>query len=389
MKEVHFKNTVLNFYEFYNTDFKLLKFFGIWIPDSSNSKFHKIYFIVINFVFCAIFNLAQVSNLLHEINNLKNLAACGYVVAIACMANVRSYYFLKNREEFLYLIRSLNDSHFQPESEDQICSAKKSLRFYSKVKMIVSILCTITVFISMSTPVFYKKNELNLPFASWYPFDVSSYPIYQIAYVHQCISVIYVTSINTYVDIIMAGFNTFIGIQCDLLCSRLYNISKDHSSEENETTLLDCIRHHKLIVRFANNTEILFNRIYLGQFIACTSALCMALFLLTLHQESRFESSFLVFYLTAIFSLLFIPCWFSSEMQGKSENIPEAAYSCNWVTASKLFKKDLIFFILRAQKPLKFYAVGFFQISVETFVLIVRSSFSYYTVLNNMIMKEG
>ncbi|XP_074034899.1 odorant receptor 10 [Leptinotarsa decemlineata] len=381
------RTPALDFNDFYSMDFCVLKYLGVWIPHATSGKYYKIYFVIINFFFCAILNLVQILNLFHQMDNLKKLSACGYVVAIACMANVRSYYFFKNRKELLSLLKFFSDEQFQPQNEHQISLARKSLDFYKKIKKLISTVCTISVISAVSTPVFYTKNELNLPFASWYPFAVSSPPVYQIVYLHQCIAVIYITYVNTYVDIIMAGFTTFIGIQCDLLCDTLYNVT-DSQPPEGNVNILSCIAHHKKILCFALNTEILFNRIYLGQFVSCTSALCMALFLLTLQEEINFECLYLFFYQTSIFCLLLIPCWFSSEMCRKSENIAKAAYSCHWVTASGAFKKNLIILIHKSQKPIRFYAVGLFQISVETFMTIVRSSFSFYTVLNTLELKE-
>nr|XP_023021527.1 odorant receptor 4-like [Leptinotarsa decemlineata] len=350
------RTPALDFNDFYSMDFCVLKYLGVWIPHATSGKYYKIYFVIINFFFCAILNLVQILNLFHQMDNLKKLSACGYVVAIACMANVRSYYFFKNRKELLSLLKFFSDEQFQPQNEHQLSLARKSLDFYKKIKKLISTVCTISVISAVSTPVFYTKNELNLPFASWYPFAVSSPPVYQIVYLHQCIAVIYITYVNTYVDIIMAGFTTFIGIQCDLLCDTLYNVS-DSQPPEGNVNILSCIAHHKKI-------------------------LCLQ------QEEINFECLYLFFYQTSIFCLLLIPCWFSSEMCRKSENIAKAAYSCHWVTASGAFKKNLIILIHKSQKPIRFYAVGLFQISVETFMTIVRSSFSFYTVLNTLELKE-
>ncbi|KAJ8951409.1 hypothetical protein NQ314_007680, partial [Rhamnusium bicolor] len=87
-------------------------------------------------------------------------------------------------------------------------------------------------------------------------------------------------------------------------------------------------------------------------------------------DRSSFEFFYLVIYQLSMFSLLLVPCWFASELTRKSENIPIAAYECSWPDATQTFKKDLIYFIHRTQKPMELLAVGFFHISVETFVMV-------------------
>nr|ALR72576.1 odorant receptor OR33 [Colaphellus bowringi] len=182
----------------------------------------------------------------------------------------------------------------------------------------------------------------------------------------------------------IAGFTTFIGLQCDILCDGIINMGKDR---ENELRVEEFIEHHKLILRFASTAGKVFSEIYFLHFISSTSTLCMTLFLLTLVDVNTSEFYYLVVYQSSVFSLLLVPCWFSSEMQRKSENLPNAIYSSPWIDASISLKKDIAYFICKTQEPIKFKALGVFLISVDTFMAVVRSSFSYYAVLNNLNVK--
>lgn len=60
----------------------------------------------------------------------------------------------------------------------------------------------------------------------------------------------------------------------------------------------------------------------------------------------------------------------------QSKKIPYAAFESNWVTASREFKKDLLFFICRTQKPIKIYAVNFFELSLNTFISVSTHTFT-------------
>ncbi|XP_074034898.1 odorant receptor 10-like isoform X2 [Leptinotarsa decemlineata] len=312
-------------------------------------------------------------------------AGCGYVVAICCMASAKSYYLAKNRRAFQILVDTLNDKIFQPKTSQQKCIAENSLRFYRTIKTVLLATCSMAVISSMTTPLLVKKNDENLPFASWYPFNVTSSPVHEVVYIHQCISCIYISYINIYADIMISGFTTFIGLQCDMLCDEMATMA---DCRKIEYSVGEFVEYHRHILRFAKKTEEVFSEIYFLQFIASTSCLCMTLFLLSVVERNTFEFFYLIEFLASMFNLLLVPCWFSSEMKRKSENIPLAIYSCPWMDASESVKKEIIYFMHRTQQPIRFKAIGFFNISVETFTSIVRSSFSYYAVLNNLNMKD-
>ncbi|XP_023310521.1 uncharacterized protein LOC111691632 [Anoplophora glabripennis] len=85
---------------------------------------------------------------------------------------------------------------------------------------------------------------------------------------------------------------------------------------------------------------------------------------------------------------LYIYCWYGNEVTEKSKKIPYAAFESNWVPASKGYKKDLLFFICRTQKPIKLYAVNFFELSLSTFIGILRMAYSYYMLLSQLSKDE-
>ncbi|KAF7274415.1 hypothetical protein GWI33_012923 [Rhynchophorus ferrugineus] len=319
--------------------------------------------------------------------SIKTLAAIGYVVFICLMGQLKSVLLFKNRAEFKKLILDLDQKLFRPIKliEEQLVN--NTFAFFWKIKTALIVVSYISVTSLLLIPLFYER-EQGLPIQAWYPFNESLTPNYQIVYVHQAIAIYYISSINIYVDVIVAGLCTFIGLQCDLLCQRLENVGEYGTEKEIKKDFVDCINHHYTIIEFLQTTENVFGQIYFGQIFASTIALCMDLFLLSLTEPTTFEFFYLVVYQLAISNLLFVPCWFATEMTRKSENIPNAAYSWHWIDLSISFKKELIIFIRRSQHPLKLYAANFFELSVQTFLTIFRSSLSYYAVLSNLNMEE-
>lgn len=75
-------------------------------------------------------------------------------------------------------------------------------------------------------------------------------------------------------------------------------------------------------------------------------------------------------YIAAVLMELFLFCWFGNEVSIKSENISRALYESVWPETSKNFKRNLFFFLTRTQKPIKIYALNFFQLSLDVFVWV-------------------
>ncbi|XP_030763857.1 odorant receptor 46a-like [Sitophilus oryzae] len=271
--------------------------------------------------------------------------------------------------------------YFKPQNDEEKLIVKKVFESFGKFKTALVILSGISSFCSITVPLFYKTNQ-GLPVQSWYPFNIEVSPQYELAYVHQGLAMFFISGLNIFTDTLVAGVCTFVGLQCDLLCQRARNLAGD------ELKFVECVKHHYTILSFLETVNMVFGRVYFAQIFASTCAICMGLFLLTLADPSSFQFFFLIVYQLCIGNLLLVPCWFASEMTVKSQNIPKAAYECDWVNSSKIFKKKLLFFIHRSQKPIKLYALDYFEITVETFGKIVRTSLSYFAVLRNLTEEE-
>ncbi|XP_057663309.1 odorant receptor 2a-like [Diorhabda carinulata] len=121
----------------------------------------------------------------------------------------------------------------------------------------------------------------------------------------------------------------------------------------------------------------------------CLLAFCTTLFMISIIEDRySFQCLHLIFYQLSIFIMLFIPCWFSTQVNIKSEKIPFAAYSCAWIETSNSSKKDLIIFINNTQHSIQFKAWNLVDLSLETFMAVMKTSFSYYTILNSLIIEE-
>ncbi|GJQ88693.1 hypothetical protein Trydic_g21733, partial [Trypoxylus dichotomus] len=72
-----------------------------------------------------------------------------------------------------------------------------------------------------------------------------------------------------------------------------------------------------------------------------------------------------------------------------SGKMADAVYSCNWEASDDAeFKKAIIFMIQRSQKLQLFTAANIMEINLLSYVKVLRLSFSFYTLFNNLIVEK-
>ncbi|CAH1367596.1 unnamed protein product [Tenebrio molitor] len=153
-----------------------------------------------------------------------------------------------------------------------------------------------------------------LPFFAWYPYDTTTSPLYEITYFYQIFSAGFLAVVCLNIDTLIAAVMVFTMSQCDILCDNLKNLSTCKDSGYSEK-LINCIKHHQKILRFAQNSNQFFNEIALGQFFTSSASLAMALFQLTVVEALSSEFYSLLFYVASITSQIALYCWFGNEVE--------------------------------------------------------------------------
>ncbi|RZB40796.1 7tm 6 domain containing protein [Asbolus verrucosus] len=122
----------------------------------------------------------------------------------------------------------------------------------------------------------------------------------------------------------------------------------------------------------------------LGQFFTSAVCLAMALFRLVLVTPSSFEFYTLLCSMASMIVQIFTYCWFGNEVEIKSDQIAYAAFESDWTKQTLQAKKILIIFTIRTQKPIKLSTFNLFYLSLTTYMAIMRSAVSYFTLMRQL-----
>ncbi|KAI8425346.1 hypothetical protein MSG28_007108 [Choristoneura fumiferana] len=93
-------------------------------------------------------------------------------------------------------------------------------------------------------------------------------------------------------------------------------------------------------------------------------------------------------YMMTMLSQLFLYCWCGNQLTIRSELLRDVMYLSPWYEQSNPFRRLLWVAMERMKRPILFKAGHYIPLSRPTFVLILRSSYSYFAVLNQAQHKD-
>lgn len=192
------------------------------------------------------------------------------------LTEISFFYKLLNmvfkRNEFYEILEDLN--LFQRKSSNN--EEKKIIRIYAKklrkafyYYAIVTFVC---VCVTLLTALFRKGN--NLPFKSWYPFNLQNNPkYYWMLYSYQFIGIAGHASLNVFNDAFIMFMMGTIAMQLDILGLRLKRLNMYSKSD----SLLSAMKDYDKIIRVSNKfhslmSSTMFIQIYLSSGVLCLSA---------------------------------------------------------------------------------------------------------------------
>ncbi|XP_044270428.1 odorant receptor Or1-like [Tribolium madens] len=365
----------------------LLRLIGLWPKGEEGYKMglYMLYasFLLITFVFPLVF--LQSINIYFIRTNVAAVAGTFYILLVEMLLISKVYYLITNMSVLKQLLSILDTEMFQPKNSVQILEIESNIHVWKLIYKTFAYSC-FSVNIFWAVYPLFDETDRRLPFIAWYPYDTKITPFYEITYLHQILSLSFITTIHVNVDALAAALNVFNGSQFDILEDNLKNL---HKLEKNgmvdvKQNLTYCVSHHKHILSFADKCNKYLNWILFLQFFICGIAIGMTMFQLTLVVSFSTEFNAYLTYGIAITMQVFMYSWFGNEVKMKSSKVSYALFECEWIDFSQNVKKDLLFFIMRLQKPVELSAFNLFYLTLETFMKIMKTAWSYFALLHQV-----
>ncbi|EEZ99175.2 odorant receptor 7a isoform X1 [Tribolium castaneum] len=151
----------------------------------------------------------------------------------------------------------------------------------------------------------------------------------------------------------------------------------------NELTI--CVKHHNLLLRSHKSLNRIFSEYFFVQYFVSVLAACVQLYILMYITASLEDIMKSIVYLSAVVfqvAIFFMP---ASDIEEEAEQFAVEIYNVNWeCTSGTKFRKQLLFMLMKAQKPLYMLGGGMIHANRNEYIVLFRLAFSISTLLGGM-----
>ncbi|XP_047991348.1 odorant receptor 46a-like [Leguminivora glycinivorella] len=237
-----------------------------------------------------------------------------------------------------------------------------------------------------------EKNQL--PLRAWYPYDTSVSPAYELTYLHQVGALFVAAYLNVGKDTLVASLIAQARCRLRLAALNLASLTDGLTpnaqgtlSAEQEAAawsrLAAASRRHQAALAAAAVLQACFSAPVFAQFGVSMIIICVTAFQLTAvrHTGNLVRLASMGTYLLNMMFQVFIYCYQGNQLSEESMEIATAAYSCGWTACSARLRRGLLLVMVRTRRAARLSAGGFATLSLASFMAIVKTSYSLFTVL--------
>nr|WCC57572.1 odorant receptor 50 [Papilio memnon] len=375
---------------------KALKFWGLLLPKKTLSRNIYLLMHLSVIIFTATeyvdiwFIKSDISLLL---NNLK-------ITMLATVSVIKITTFLFWQKHWKSIIEYVNKADLaQRISNDE--NKKSTIDEYTKycrrITYLYWALMYTTVIIVIAQPIYkflalptYRERVRNgtesymQVVSSWVPFNKNTIPGHIIASIIQSYASIYgggwITSFDTNAMVIMVFFKGELEL-LKLDCADIFGTESNPVSDEvADARLRNCYRRHVELIKYARLFDSCLSPIMLLYMFVCSVMLCATAYQITV-ETSAMQRFLTTEYLIFGVAQLFIYCWHSNDLFYASMQVMNGPYNSIWWNRNRYSQKNIQIIIGQFNRTIVFSAGPFTNLTVATFINILKGAYSYYTLL--------
>ncbi|CAG9761767.1 unnamed protein product [Ceutorhynchus assimilis] len=253
--------------------------------------------------------------------------------------------------------------------------------------------CNITLFCLAVYPIWESNKPLPLEFEHFNS-GMFHYPFYMF----EVIGAYICAYTNICLDLLSVGFIMISATQLRKLNIKLIDMKEnvkslpDYSEENSEKLTLDylkeCCIHYSDIEEFSKCIQDCFSIISFIQMVTGCVSVCNALMLLTSLSPTSPEAIFLFCYTISMLAELGLYCWFGNFVYHESLEIVTSCYFSSWYECSPRVRRSLFILMERNKRPIEVKGLSLITLSLDTFISILKWTYSYYALLRNYKAKH-
>nr|AZB49441.1 olfactory receptor 27 [Heortia vitessoides] len=380
----------------FGPNYWMLKKIGLILPESKLGKYFYIFIheLVSFFVFTQYMELYIIrSDLDLVLTNLKIS-----MLSVVCIMKSNTFVFWQNtwKEIIDYLTeadkyeRKTNDVTRKAILEKYTKYCRQMTRYYWMLVFTTFWTTSGTPLMRYTTSALYREHLSNgtelFPhiFSSWMPFDKYHSPGSWITVVWHVLLCAYGATIMAAYDTSIMVIMVFFGGKLELLrerCKQMLNMPEvEENTEAFEEKIRELHQTHVLILRYSRMFNSVLSPVMFIYIVMCSLMLCASAYQLTSAQNAA-QKLLMAEYLIFGVAQLFIFCWHSNDVLIKNENVMIGPYESQWWRANLRQRKSVLLLAGQLRIRQVFTAGPFTNLTLSTFITILKGAYSYYTLL--------
>ncbi|XP_046144666.1 uncharacterized protein LOC114872755 [Osmia bicornis bicornis] len=378
--------------------FYLLTLCGYWRPTkwpihSFKYWLYNVYSIfMIAFIYVLAFYGCVDSAISKDLKTLAQKSSVGLSVLRVCIQVPIIFY---QRENIISLLNILEKESCTPKDDQEAFIQQKYDKLARKLTIYCELLNQSAVFLTSVMQYHKLVRTRTFPSFDWLPYSVTSIEVYMISLLYQTFSLIVCATTSVAIETMFAGLMIQARVQFEIFCHRAQNVpiilmevGKNNTSKRNlrkkwHEVRRNLVKYHQEIINFVHNLNITFQYIVLIQFLVSSTVLCLSIYQMSTLDLFSMDMVFSYSYLGSMLMEVYLYCWFGNEMTLKSNEVGDAIYQMDWTILPADILKDFLLIMTRSMKPVKISCGHIFILSVESFMSIIKLSYSSYNLMKN------
>ncbi|KAJ8923005.1 hypothetical protein NQ315_001553 [Exocentrus adspersus] len=372
----------------FTIDRKLLLICGVYPNQGEMPKsLHRLS----SFLFISISFLINIAVIVFITENLQDVP----LVAQALLFSITQTSFLckllnlhRKKVNLLEIEQILSGAVFATCCKDKTTIIQTHVKATKTVAVVYRAICVL-VCVTYAVFPLMDEGEWTLPLQSWTPFEVDNSVKYWTVFAFHWISFSMSPYVNSSIDILAYMLITLVASQFEILKD---NLTKLRCEAEGATVEFDrnVVLHYE-ILRLMDVIADTFSLGTFVQFFSSVMVICFIGFQLMIASFVPVGGALFIsicLYFASMVTQLGMYCWFGHNIIASSDKINEAVYMSNWYEADSGTKKSILIFMEKCKRPVVLTAGKLFPLSLDTFIGLMRSSYSYFAVLQRLYGSE-
>ncbi|XP_034828824.1 putative odorant receptor 92a [Maniola hyperantus] len=373
-----------------------LRIAGCFHIDRKSPKLYKnlhVCFIGVTFACMLVYTTQQAIKLFEVRDDMDKVMGTIFLFLTHSDSIYKQVVMLLKAEEIQELLDIMKGPLFNQGEPDHEKYFKETAYYGKLLLQADNYMALCTCFLWVLYPFILHVQGKQTEFAIWIPYDGNLELNFYLTSLYVWTLTSWVAFCNTTIDVTVA----FLLAQCKAQLSILSNnlvyfiqrskkesmITKAAFADVVSVRFENIVKHHVQILYFARRVQDIFGGAVAYQFIVSGWIICTSVYRMVDTDPASVQCWSMVLYICCILMQVSMYCYYGNEVTHESQKLKESAYLMNWLDSPLKHRNHLIFFMERVKKPILPLAGFIIPLSNNTFVSIVKSSYSFYALLRN------